>query len=74
MFRNALYLENGWHPENSFPLVVFMTRILLLNMPQAHREDGARLDIAAKSFWRCDLQHAFFDVLVFNPFTPSYRF
>ena len=40
VFRHALCLGYGWHPENSFPLVVFMTRVLLLNMPQAHREDG----------------------------------
>ena len=39
----------------------------------ANREDGARLDIVAQSFWRKDRQSAFFDVRVFNPYTPSYR-
>ena len=39
----------------------------------ANREDGARLDIVAESFWGRDRQRAFFDVRVFNPFAPSYR-
>ena len=39
----------------------------------ANREDGARLDIAAGSFWASDRQRAFFDIRVFNHFAPSYR-
>ena len=39
----------------------------------ANREDGARLDIVAESFWGRDRQCAFFDVRVFNPFAQSYR-
>ena len=38
-----------------------------------NREDGARLDVVAESFWGRDRQRAFFDVRVFNPFAPSYR-
>ena len=34
----------------------------------ANREDGARLDIVAQSFWGRDRQSAFFDVRVFNPY------
>ena len=39
----------------------------------ANREDGARLDIVAQSFWGRDRQSAFFDVRVFNPYAPCYR-
>ena len=39
----------------------------------ANREDGARLDVVAESFWGRDRQRAFFDVRVFNPFAPSHR-
>ena len=39
----------------------------------ANREDGARLDIVAESFWGRDRQCAFFDVWVFNPFVQCYR-
>ena len=39
----------------------------------ANREDVARLDIVAVSFWGRDRQRAFFDVRVFNPFAQSYR-
>ena len=39
----------------------------------ANREDGARLDIAAESFWGSDRQRAFFDIRVFNPLAQSYR-
>ena len=39
----------------------------------AKREDGARLDIAAQSFWERDRQSAFFDVRIFNPCAPCYR-
>ena len=39
----------------------------------ANREDGARLDIVAESFWGRDRQNAFFDVRVFNPYAPSHR-
>ena len=39
----------------------------------ANREDGARLDVVAESFWGNDRQSALFDVKVFNPFVPSYR-
>ena len=38
-----------------------------------NREDGARLDIVAQSFWGRDRQSAFFDVRVFNPYAPCYR-
>ena len=40
----------------------------------ASKEDSARLDLAAERFWGGDRQHAFFDIRVFNPFTPSYRY
>ncbi len=39
----------------------------------ANREDGARLDIVAQSFWGRDRQSAFFDVRVFNLYAPCYR-
>ncbi|XP_064387176.1 uncharacterized protein LOC135335578 [Halichondria panicea] len=38
-----------------------------------NREDGARLDVVAQSFWSNDRQSAFFDVRVFNPYAPTYR-
>jgi hypothetical protein len=39
----------------------------------ANKEDGARLDVAADSFWGNDRQRAFFDIRVFNPLAPSYQ-
>ena len=39
----------------------------------ANREDGACLDIMAESFWGRDRQRTFFDVRVFNPFSPSHH-
>ena len=39
----------------------------------ANQEDGARLDVAADSFWGNDRQCAFFYIRVFNPLTPSYQ-
>ena len=39
----------------------------------ANRDDGARLDIVAESFWARDRQCAFFDIRVFNPYAQSYR-
>ena len=39
----------------------------------SNREDGARLNIVAQSFWRRDRRCAFFDVCIFNPFTQSCR-
>lgn len=38
-----------------------------------NREDNARLDIAARGFWGCRVQKAFFDVRVFNPSAQSHR-
>ncbi len=38
-----------------------------------NRDDNARLDIAARGFWGCGAQKAFFDVRVFNPSAPSHR-
>ena len=43
----------------------------------ANREDGARLDVVAESFWAKDRQRAFFDFRVFNPYIrtePSQHF
>ena len=45
----------------------------LLTHCTARREDDARLDIAADSFWGSDRQCAFFDKRVFNPLAPSYH-
>ena len=45
----------------------------LLTHRTANREDGARLDIVAQSFWGRDRQSAFFDVRVFNPYAQTYR-
>ena len=39
----------------------------------ANKEDDARLDVVADSFWGRDRQRAFFDVRVFNPFAPSHH-
>ena len=39
----------------------------------ANREDGARLNVVAESFWGKDRQRAFFDVRVFNPYAQSLR-
>ena len=44
-----------------------------LSYRTANREDGARLDVAAESFWASDRQRIFFDIRIFNPFAPSYR-
>ena len=38
----------------------------------ANRENGARLDVVAQSFWGRDRQCAYFDIRVFNPFAQSY--
>ena len=38
-----------------------------------NRNDGARLDVVAESFWGRDRQCAFFDVQVFNPFAQSHH-
>ncbi len=35
-----------------------------------NREDGARLDFVAQSFWSNNRQSAFFNVRVFNPYAP----
>ena len=45
-----------------------------LSLRTANREDGARLDIAAGSFWENDIyrQRAFLDVRVFNPFAQNH--
>ena len=43
-----------------------------LRYKTANRDDGARLDIFAESFWGRDRQCAFFDVRIFNPFAPSH--
>ncbi len=43
-----------------------------LTYSTANKEDGARLDVVAESFWWRDRQRAYFDVRVFNPFAPSY--
>ena len=45
----------------------------LLTHRTANREEGARLDIVAQSFWGRDRQSAFFDVRVFNPYAQTYR-
>lgn len=39
----------------------------------ANNQDGARLDIAANSFWGGTYERTFFDVRVFNPHAPSNR-
>ena len=39
----------------------------------ANHQDGARLDIAANSFWGGTYERTFFDVRVFNPHAPSNR-
>ena len=44
-----------------------------LSQRSVNREDGARLDIVAESFWGRDRQRAFFNVWVFNPFALSYH-
>ena len=44
-----------------------------LSYRSANREDGARLDVVAESFWGRNRQRAFFDVRVFNPFAQSLR-
>ena len=36
-------------------------------------QDDSWFDVAADSFWGNDRQRTFFDIRVFNPFTPSYR-
>ena len=38
----------------------------------ANVEDGAHLDVVANGFWERG-QKAYFDVKVFNPFTPTHR-
>ena len=45
----------------------------ILSYRSANREDGARLDVVAESFWGRNRQRAFFDVRVFNPFAQSLR-
>ena len=60
------------HNVGSEPILQPVTGEQLLHRT-ANREDGARLDIVAESFWGRDRQRAFFDVRVFNPFAQSYR-
>ena len=39
----------------------------------ANREESARLNVAGENFWGNNQQISFFDIRVFNPFTPSYH-
>ena len=43
-----------------------------LSYRTSNTEDGARLDVAATSFWDCHGQSAFFDVRVFNPLAQTH--
>lgn len=43
-----------------------------LSYRTANTEDHARVDVAARGFWDCPQQIAFFDVRVFNPYAKSY--
>ena len=45
----------------------------VLTGDSANTEEGARLDIAANSFWGGHFERAYFDVRVFNPHAPSNR-
>jgi len=42
----------------------------LLSLCTCNRNDGARLDIKASSFWGGLFQSSFFDVRIFNPYAP----
>ena len=68
----ADFLSEVCHNVGTEPSLQPVTGEQLLHRT-ANREDGARLDIAAESFWGRDRQRAFFDVRVFNPFAQSYR-
>ena len=54
------------HNVGTEPILQPITNECLVHRT-ANREDGARLDVAADSFWGNDRQCAFFDVRVFNP-------
>ena len=60
------------HNVGTEPILQPITNECLVHRT-ANREDGARLDVAADSFWGNDRQCAFFDVRVFNPHTQSYQ-
>ena len=45
----------------------------MLTGATSNTQDGARLDIAANSFWGGRFERAYFDVRVFNPHAPSNR-
>ena len=47
-----------------------LQRITPMETTSTNREDGARLDVAARNFWR-EGQKAFFDIRVFNASAPS---
>ena len=68
----ADFLSEVCHNVGTEPSLQPVTGEQLLHRT-ANREDGARLDIVAESFWGRDRQRAFFDVRVFNPFAQSYR-
>ena len=44
----------------------------LLSYRSTNAEDGARLDLKVESFWGTDRRLAFFDIMVFVWFAPSY--
>ena len=60
------------HNVGTEPILQPITNECLVHRT-ANREDGARLDVAADSFWGNDRQRAFFDVRVFNPHAQSYQ-
>ena len=68
----AELLSEVYHNIGTEPLLQPITDEYL-SYRTANREDGARLDVAAESFWASDRQRAFFNIRVFNPFAPSYR-
>ena len=39
----------------------------------SNAQDGARLDIAANSFWGGQFERTYFNVRIFNPHAPSHR-
>ena len=76
-FVDTLALRYGWAPLvcNDVKVEPDLQEITTETMTRrtANTEDGARVDIAANSFWGGRLERMFLDVRVFNPLAPSIR-
>ena len=65
------FLSETCHNVSVEPHLQLLTSELL-SCRSANAEDGARLDLKVESFWGTDRRLAFFDIMVFVWFAPSY--